>query len=335
MNKTTKNRLFIGVFLAGLIILCYYTRSIVKPVAFSMFIAYLLNPIVKLAVLKGVNKKIAALLSILMTLGLFVFAVIYIIPGVTRDTLGILMNIDSYSSEIENIIYKIRYDKLPIYLKNVIDTGILGFQSSITKALNEFLKSLVDFTMQLPTYALSPVFIYYFLVDSDYFIDIVKSLIPASMRNKTVELGHQIDSIIGSFIKSQLILSAIVTFLTFIALLIMKIKYPLIIAVANGIANIIPYFGPVIGLLPAFLSGFTESLSKAIIVTVVFFVIQELESMIIAPKLMGENLGIHPVFIMIVLLLGGKFFGGWGLILAVPAAGILNVTYKYVINNLF
>lgn len=94
-------------------------------------------------------------------------------------------------------------------------------------------------------------------------------------------------------------------------MVILKIKYPLIIAFINGIVNIIPYFGPVIGFLPAFISASSQSLNKSLIVVVVFFIIQEFESGVVAPKLMGESIGLHPVFIMIILLIGGKFFGGW------------------------
>jgi predicted PurR-regulated permease PerM len=101
------------------------------------------------------------------------------------------------------------------------------------------------------------------------------------------------------------------------------------------LTNIIPYFGPLIGLLPALASAASESVNKAVITAVAFFFIQEFESSVVAPKLMGESIGLHPVFIMVILLLGGKFFGGWGLVLAIPAAGIIKVSYGYIMKNLY
>jgi predicted PurR-regulated permease PerM len=189
--------------------------------------------------------------------------------------------------------------------------------------------------MKLPTYILTPIFIYYFLIDSEHFLKLIKNIIPMNIRKKTSELWSEVDSVLSSFIRSQLILSLVIFLLTFVAMLILKVKFPIIIAFINAITNFIPYFGPIIGFVPAFLAAITQSVNKAIMVAVVFIVIQQFESSVIAPKLMGDTLGIHPVFIMIIILLGGKYFGGWGLLLSVPLAAIAKVIIKYSIRNMY
>ncbi len=87
--------------------------------------------------------------------------------------------------------------------------------------------------------------------------------------------------------------------------------------------NIIPYFGPKLGSIPAVLMALTGGITPAILTLVVLVVVQQLESGFITPKVVGNSLGLHPLFIIISLLIGGKLFGLAGMILAVPVTGIL------------
>lgn len=335
MKASTFKKLFVLAFFLLVILVLYASKSIAEPVFFSIALAYMLNPLVRFMVEKGINIRLAVVISLLVLFVGAFLTIFYVTPGLLKDMLGILNNLNNYNDVTGNYLNSIGYEDWPPYLKNVLDNSITKVQYALIGYLNSFFNDIIDFSMELPTYILTPVFVYYFLIDRDYFLGIIKSFIPIKLRGKSVELGHEIDDVIGSFIKSQVILSIVIAVFTFIALFAMKIKYPLIIAIINGITNIIPYFGPVIGFLPAFMAALMESVDKAIMVAVVFFIIQQLESSILAPKLMSDSIGIHPVIIMVVLLLGGKFFGGWGLILSVPVAGAIRVTYKYVIKNLY
>ncbi|EYE89721.1 hypothetical protein Q428_01195 [Fervidicella metallireducens AeB] len=335
LKKISIKYIIIIVLVLLMISLVFISRTIIKPIVFSAIMAYILNPLVKLISGRGIKKKNAVLISLALLLGIFILIILYVIPGVIKDVMGILSNIDKYNQMINSLIPKIGYDGFPVYLKEVIDATLIKIQEFLKNYLSNTFSEILNFTMEIPTYALTPIFIYYFLIDSDYFSGILKSFFSIKFRGKMIELWHEIDKILGSFIRSQIILSIIIAGMTFVALSVMKVKYAIIIALINGITNIIPYFGPIIGFLPAFFIAASESLKKAVIVSITMFIIQEIESSVIAPKLMGESLGIHPVFIMIVLILGGKYFGAWGLVLSVPLAGMVRVTYRYIIKNLF
>jgi predicted PurR-regulated permease PerM len=284
---------------------------------------------------RRVNKKIAVMLALLLLLGFMFIIIFYIIPGIIKDVLEILYNANDYSARITGYVGKIGYEGMPSYLKSAIDISIVKVKNIIVGYLNGFFNSLIDFSMELPTYILTPVFVYYFLNDTDYFTRMVKSVFPVRIRDKAVELWVNIDVLLSSFVRSQLILSLVISILTFIAMIILRVKYPLIIAFINGITNIIPYFGPVIGFLPAFFAALGDSVNKAIMVSAAFFIIQQFESSVIAPKLIGDSMGIHPVIIMIIILLGGNYFGGWGLLFSVPLAGMVKVVYTYTMRNLY
>jgi predicted PurR-regulated permease PerM len=334
-----KRRTFKGVFILLFMLLCgvtlYFSSSLIKPILFSLVLAYMLNPLVRMMTSRGLNRRLSVIICITLLMAATFLVMLYVIPGIIRDVLGILGDMSTYDIGIRKYIEKIGYESLPAYLKNVLNDNLSKAQAFLVDYLNSFFRQLIDFTMELPTYILVPVFIYYFLADKEYFLNFLKKMVPLKARGKGIELGYQINNIIGSFIVSQILLSIIIGVITFVMLLILKVKFPLIIALINGVANIIPYFGPIIGFIPAFFSAATDSMNKALIVAIAFLVIQQIEGSIIAPKVMSDSMGIHPVFIMIILLLGGKFFGGWGLVLSVPVAGIVKVTYNYVFRNLY
>jgi predicted PurR-regulated permease PerM len=114
--------------------------------------------------------------------------------------------------------------------------------------------------------------------------------------------------------------------------MVFKIRFALIIALINGVTNMIPYFGPIIGLIPAIVAAASQSWSKVVIVTIAFFIIQQIESNLVSPRLVGDSIGMHPVFVMIVILLGGKYYGPTGMVLSVPIAGAVKVLVQYSIK---
>jgi predicted PurR-regulated permease PerM len=335
MKKSVLKKIIFILMLILFLIIIYLSRSIIQPVFLSLILAYMLSPLVKILTHRGAKKRIAVLITLTMLLGFMFIIIYYIIPGIIRDVVGILYNSQEYTELITKYIGNSGFDGMPSYLKGVINNNVVKLQNMGLDYLNNFFTELIDFTMELPTYILTPVFVYYFLNDSEHFTKLIKSFIPLGIRDKAVELWREIDKVLGSFVRSQLILSLVISGLTFVAMLILKVKYPIIIAFINGITNIIPYFGPVIGFIPAFLAAITQSLNKAILVAVAFFIIQQFESSVIAPKIMGDTMGIHPVFIMIIIILGGKYFGGWGLLLSVPVAGIAKVMFSYFVRNMY
>lgn len=102
-----------------------------------------------------------------------------------------------------------------------------------------------------------------------------------------------------------------------------------------GITNVIPYFGPFIGAIPAIALAMLVSKWMVIKVIIAFVVIQQVEASIISPKILGDRVGLHPLFVILVLLAGGQLFGLTGLILAVPVAAVLRVITLFAMERLW
>ena len=103
----------------------------------------------------------------------------------------------------------------------------------------------------------------------------------------------------------------------------------ILIGVMSGIFNIIPYFGPVLGAFPAVLLAAQVSLWKALYVVLLFFVVNQLESIVIFPRIIGGNVGLHPLVVVFLVLIGGELFGFSGIVFAVPIGAILQVILRY------
>ncbi|MCD5410952.1 MAG: AI-2E family transporter, partial [Clostridiales bacterium] len=152
-----------------------------------------------------------------------------------------------------------------------------------------------------------------------------------------LEVVRDLDEVLGGFITGQLIVAAFIAILTTIALLVLGVRFAIIVGFIAGIANVIPYFESIIGIVPGVLFALLDSPTKPLWVLGIFIAIQQIESAILSPKIVGNKVGIHPIIVVLVLLIGGKLFGVVGLITAVPLAGTIKVfckhLMKYIINS--
>ena len=115
----------------------------------------------------------------------------------------------------------------------------------------------------------------------------------------------------------------------------LRVKFPFVLSIINAIANIIPYFGPIIGGVPIIFIALTGSVTIGILATIGVIVIQQVEGNFLAPKITGDSTNMHPIIIIILLILGEKLGGVIGMILIVPIAVIIKVIYDDINYYLF
>lgn len=151
-------------------------------------------------------------------------------------------------------------------------------------------------------------------------------LTPKSWRKRGSEFLRDVDDSLGDYIRGQLLVCFLLGLIAGVSFWLFGLPYPLILGLAIGITNVIPYFGPFIGAVPALLLSLAISAKAVIIVIVTIFILQFIEGNILSPLIVGRSLRMHPVVIMLALLAGGELAGIPGMILAVPAAAVLKVT---------
>jgi len=330
---------FLALIIVFLVLYWDIICSIVYPFIISIVGAYLLNPLVCKMEQKGIKRTA----SIFIIYGLFMIIVVYIcfflIPVVVRD-LGRLIGVlpeynEKFRAAVQYFQYKWSEAGLPQGIKSVIYNNINRVQDYLTQSIESLISVIILYLSKFFNFVLIPILLYYFLKDFNKITEKLKLLIPRRYRKQVVRICSNIDDVFGNYIRSQIILSSVIAVMTTLALILLKIEFAIVIGIFNGIVNVIPYFGPIIGVIPAILIAFLQSPSKALYTMVVLTIIQQIESDIISPKITGDSVGLHPVTVILSLVIGGELFGIPGMIFGVPVAAALKIVYCDVMKSLF
>lgn len=137
------------------------------------------------------------------------------------------------------------------------------------------------------------------------------------------------DRSFGGFIRGSLILGFIYAVVTLLILVPLGVPYAGVLALVSGLTMIIPFFGPIIAMIPVLAVTFVGAADRLLIVFILVLAAQQVLLNVVSPRIMSRSIGIHPIFIFLALLLGAKLAGFWGVFLAVPVAGIVNIFLRY------
>ena len=170
----------------------------------------------------------------------------------------------------------------------------------------------------------------YLMKDKQFFLGLWRKFLHLVMPQKgnavLTEALSEVNGVLSKFIRGALLDALIVAILSSIGLTVLGLEASVFIGVFAGICNVIPYFGPVMGMIPAFLMGLcTDGLLKGIIAAAILVAVQQIDSNIIYPKIVGSSTGLHPLMVLLAVSVFGYFGGILGMLLAVPLAGIIQV----------
>jgi predicted PurR-regulated permease PerM len=154
--------------------------------------------------------------------------------------------------------------------------------------------------------------------------------LPADRRPEAELFRESTDRSFGGFLRGSLVLGAIYGVATLVYLVIFSIPFAGVLSVVAGLTVIIPFFGPIIAMIPVLGVTAVAAGDRLLPVFIVTIVLQQVALNVISPRIMSKSVGIHPIFVFFALLLGAKVAGFWGVVLAVPIAGILNSLLAYL-----
>lgn len=332
--------IFVSVLILLLLIL-QWSRvvNVFYPFVISIFIAYLLNPLVCMMEQRGIKRSLGIIIIYLAFISILVFICFYMIPQVVTDIGKLTADLPRYSAKVKDIVQSLQenYSKisLPEGIRNAVNNNITRVQGLVTSFLESLITSILNLLSKIFSLALIPILVYYFLKDYKNIGKKLTLLLPHKYRSRIIRICTNIDDVFGSYIRSQVILSLIIAVMTSIVLMILQVDFALIIGILNGITNIIPYFGPIIGAAPAVVIAFLQSPIKALYTLIAIIIIQQVESDIICPKITADIVGLHPLSVIFAMIIGGELFGMTGLILGIPAAAAIKVIYIDITRGLF
>jgi predicted PurR-regulated permease PerM len=314
--------------------------KIFSPVIWAIIFAYILNPVVHLIDKRGISRLCSVLIVYTSLLGIMVVIFTMITPNITKEVTNLMEVLPRYTTEANDYVNYI-YEKIerldnfsPQFasVKETVQDQLLEVQVYIMDIIKEITNSIFNLFSQVVTLVLIPIFSFYFLKDVAYFKKKIVFIIPQNFRKELINIARDIHVLLNKFIRGQFIVAACVGILSIFALVTIKVNFAFLIGMIAGLSNIIPYFGPIIGAIPGVIIALLDSPMKALWVIIAFIIIQQIESAIITPKVVGESVGLHPVTVIISLLIGNEWFGLMGLIFAVPIAASLKIITKHMID---
>lgn len=332
-----KSIIAMALIILSIFIYLYFTpiRDVINLLVISFIIAYTLKPLRNYFSEKlNISAKKSSLLIIFLLLLSFVGLLYSIVPSIIKESGNFGIMLDSIEEYILNLAVKFKLDRLPIF-----ETIYMQIGEKINMILSSASTNLIDNMILLGenivALAVVPITIYYLLADGDLLYKKLLLIFPTDKRILIKNINNNIDKILSRYILSQLLLSLIIGALSFVLLLVLRIKFPLVLSIINAIANIIPYFGAIIGGVPIIFMALTGSVTKGILAAIGVFLIQQVEGNFLAPKITGDSTNMHPIIIIILLILGEKIGGVIGMVLIVPIAVIIKVVYDDIDYYLF
>ena len=231
-------------------------------------------------------------------------------------------------------------------LNNQVRNQLLGILARASEGINTLLEKLVsegpNVLMAGATNILSTtvqVFLIlivsaYFLYDFPRFALSFNRIIPVHLRPKYVDLTKKADQAVGGYLRGQLLITVLLGFMIWVGLSIAGVPLALAISFLAAIFNLVPYLGPIVGVIPAVLFGFTVSPLTAIIAVLIFFAANQIEGYILAPLILSRSVKLHPLTVLLAILVGIGLLGLLGAILAVPVAAFGKlVVNEYVLSS--
>lgn len=342
INKRKAFIIILGIIFIYIFYLLSRKHNIIKDMIYtiiiSMVLAYLINPLVIHLEKYNMKRGTAVLFIYALVLGLILILSFIIIPKTGKEIKRLFKLLPDYFHSISRLIdnFYIKYyesmDNMPPIFQG-LDEIIIGnmekLEKSISLNISRFIEGVIFTFSKIISLILIPILVFYFIKDQDYFKEKIYYMLPENSRKEIKTLIIEIDKVLGQFIRGRLILALYVGITTTALLLLFRIDFALIIGLITGIADIIPYLGPFLGFLPAVFFAFLKSPIIAIWVGLIFLGIQWIENNVLAPKIIGKSIGIHPITVLLALVLGGGIFGVFGMILSIPFIATMKILYNY------
>lgn len=308
--------------------LLYSLSTIITIVLLSALIAYILDPIASYLEAKGIS-RIYATVIIFLIFFIIIGAVSWVfLPRLIGELYMLQQNLSLGSTS--DLAQKIQtfittnlgfIDAQSFDIEGEVRNGI----SLLTDELLAVLGGLISFISMV---AIVPFVVFFLLKDGRNIKKAFIQLIPNRYFEMTLNVLHKIDQQLGWYLRGQFTEAFVVGVLSVIALWLLDVQYFIIIGIFAGLANMIPYVGPVAGAVPAVFVTVINGNEpiKIVYIILAFAVVQLIDNILLQPIVLSRSVHLHPLIIVFAVLIGGQFFGILGMLLAVPAAGIIKVT---------
>ena len=328
--------------LAVVVLALWLLSPILLPFVAGAAIAYLLTPVTDRLERYGVNRLAGALIIITLVVLAFVYMILLVAPILGGQLTSFIVAIPGYVGKLQSLLT----DQSRPWVQKLLGAGFnpaASISDLVTQGvgwLTSFLQSLWSQGRALVSLfslvVVTPVVAFYLMYDWHRIIRSVDDAIPLNQRDTVRELAREIDAAIAGFVRGQSAVCVILGSFYAAALTVSGLNFGLLIGLISGLITFIPYVGSMTGLVLALgvaVAQFWPEYASILTVLGIFLVGQFFEGNLLSPKLVGESVGLHPVWVIFALLAFGYLFGFVGLLVAVPMAATIGVLARFALHR--
>lgn len=328
--------------LAVFILLLWLLSEILLPFIAGLAIAYLLTPVTDRIESIGVPRMVASLLIISVVVLALVYLILLVAPLLSSQLTSFISSVPGYVTKLQTLLSD---PSLP-WIQKLVGAGFSADRSLSDLVaqgagwITTFLRSLWSGGRSLVSLfslvVVTPVVAFYLINDWHRMVKAVDGWVPVQQRDTVRELAREIDAAIAGFVRGQSAVCLILGSFYAIALTVSGLNFGLLIGLISGLITFIPYVGSMTGLVLSVgvaIAQFWPEYTSIAVVLGIFVVGQFVEGNVLAPKLVGESVGLHPVWVIFALLAFGYLFGFVGLLVAVPLAATIGVLVRFALRH--
>ena len=314
-------------------------NTILIPFVMGGFLYYITNPLVTLLEKKlRINRIFGILITLFLLFGLVTVGVIYLLPilinqlsSLINSTQNLYWEIQSFVNQLsKNPLFKSLNIQSTIQQLNLSYVDILqNILNSVTNSLGSVVSAVINTLMIL---IMTPIFLVYFLMDGHKLLPMLERTVLKRDKLNISSLLTNLNATVARYISGISIDALLIGTLAYIGYSVIGLKYALVFAIFSALANLIPYVGPSIGLIPMLITYFFTDPNKMLAALIYMLIIQQIDGNILYPRIVGSVMKVHPITIMVLLLLSSNIYGIMGMIVAIPTYSILKEIVKFLAN---
>ena len=320
--------------------LLYSLQAVLTPFLVGIGIAYMADPFADRLEARGWSRTLAACVVFLVLTLVVVAMLIGLVPLVMKQIQTLIYMLPQVETWYNLVLLPWLQDTLAIDIKSlkldIVTEGLAAEWKQAGGIISRVVKYATSSTMSListfGSMAMVPVVAFYLLRDFDLLTAKVNALLPRNIQPKVSAWASESDEVLAAFVRGQLLVMFCLGIIYAMGLSFVSLNYALLIGILAGLASIVPYLGFAVGLAAAMTIALFQfdGYWPLLMVFAVFGVGQLIESFILAPLLVGDRIGLHPVAVIFAILAGGQLFGFLGVLLALPVAAVIMVLLRHL-----
>lgn len=346
-NDVFFKRVFITLFLVALGYIVYQLQSVIMPFLVAFVLSYAINPLVQKLQDKARIRRWLAILIVYLSTALLVGLVLWwLIPLIWEQLQSawkyVPTAIDYYNNTLRSWVRSHTPIRLPAVQVRDMSKGLVNYlkENYNINDASSFFSNLMLSGMNVINIAgivvLVPILMFYFLYNWDERLIQLRHMIPNRYIPSVYRIAKESDEALMSFIKGQLLVMVLLGIVYAVQLQLLGLKVGLIIGMVAGIASFVPYLGFTLGFIAAIIAGlfqFGVDWLHLLLIVGAFMVGQAVEGYILQPLLLGDKIGLSPLWVMFAVLAGAALAGIAGMLIALPLAAVLNVLFQHAYDS--